>query len=106
MINYQADVCTDRYIVSIEGHAGYAPKGSDIVCAASSALAFALLEAVKRMDEGGEVSNLFHSVTNGSFQIDFTVKDFAGEKAEAIVDTITDAFLMLEEHYPEYVMVS
>lgn len=34
--------------VSLSGHAGYAPAGQDIVCAAVSALVFALAEAAEQ----------------------------------------------------------
>ncbi|MBR6917908.1 MAG: ribosomal-processing cysteine protease Prp, partial [Clostridia bacterium] len=42
MINYQCDLCSDRYIVSIEGHSNAAPAGEDIICAAASALALTM----------------------------------------------------------------
>lgn len=34
--------------LSLTGHAGYAPRGEDIVCAAVSALVFALVEAAQQ----------------------------------------------------------
>ena len=37
--------------VTVMGHAGYAPKGQDIVCAAASALVFALIGSLAA---GGE----------------------------------------------------
>jgi len=36
--------------VSLTGHAGYAPAGQDIVCAAVSALVFALVSAAEEDD--------------------------------------------------------
>ena len=105
MICYQSDVCTDRFIISIEGHAGAAPEGSDIVCSAASILALALAGAVERLDGEGEISHCSSSVSKGSVQLDFTVKERALEKARAIVDTVTDGYLMLEENYPEFVSV-
>ena len=41
--------------VTLRGHAGYAPPGEDIVCAAASALAFALIGA---MEEKGLLREL------------------------------------------------
>lgn len=38
--------------LTVEGHAGYAPKGQDIVCAAVSALMYALIGA---LEETGNV---------------------------------------------------
>ena len=34
--------------VTVTGHAGYAPKGQDIVCAAASALVFALIGSLRQ----------------------------------------------------------
>ena len=34
--------------VTVMGHAGYAPKGQDIVCAAASALVFALIGSLRQ----------------------------------------------------------
>ena len=33
--------------VTVMGHAGYAPKGQDIVCAAASALVFSLIGSIR-----------------------------------------------------------
>ena len=105
MINYQSDVCTDRFIISIEGHAGAAPEGCDIVCSAASILALTLVGAVERLDAEGDVTHVSSSVSKGSVQLDFTVKERALEKVSAIVNTVTDGYLMLEENYPEFVSV-
>ncbi len=105
MINYESDVCSDRFIISIEGHAGAAPEGKDIVCAAASILALALVEGALRLDESGSLEHFSRSVAKGSVEVDFTVKDWARERAESLVDTVTGGFLMLEEHYPEFVSV-
>ncbi len=37
--------------VTVMGHAGYAPKGQDIVCAAASALVFALIGALEEKEQ-------------------------------------------------------
>lgn len=105
MINYQSDVCSDRFIISIEGHSGVAPVGHDIICAAASGLALTLVEAFKKLDEEGELSHFYYSVSKGAVALDATVKARAGERAATIAETITDGFLLLEEHYPEQVSV-
>ncbi len=106
MINYQYDLCTDRYIVSVEGHANYAPEGSDIVCAAASALALTLTEAVYDFDKAGDISSFSHSIEKGELTLDFTVKHDALERVGAVVEAITGGFLLLEENYPDCVCVT
>ena len=105
MVTYQSDICSNRFIISVDGHAGAAPVGSDIVCSAVSILALSLVEAAKKLDSEGELTSLYHSVSKGSVQLDFTVKERALERAKTVVDVMTDAFLLLEEHYPECVCV-
>lgn len=41
--------------VTVMGHAGYAPKGQDIVCAAASALVFALIGSLRQEENLREV---------------------------------------------------
>ena len=106
MISFQSDVCLDRIIVEVEGHSGAAPRGSDIVCAAASALVFSLLEAFRLLDEDGGVESSSRSVSSGDVRRDMTVKEEAKERACAILDTVRCGFLLLEEHYPENVSVS
>ena len=36
--------------VTLSGHAGFAPRGQDIVCAAASALVYALIGALEEQD--------------------------------------------------------
>lgn len=36
--------------LTLDGHAGFAPRGGDIVCAAVSALAYALIGALEQQD--------------------------------------------------------
>ena len=105
MISVSCDRCTDRYIISVDGHAGHSEDGNDIVCAAASVLAFTLYRAVKMLDEEGEISLFSHSISKGDAEFDFTVKEWAIEKAQAVVDSIIEGYLLLEENYPECVQV-
>ena len=41
--------------LTVEGHAGYAPKGQDIVCAAVSALVYALIGTLEETENAAEV---------------------------------------------------
>ena len=41
--------------VTVMGHAGYAPKGQDIVCAAASALVFSLIGSLRQEENLREV---------------------------------------------------
>ena len=105
MITFQSDVCAGRIIVALDGHSGAAPRGSDIVCAAASVLAFTLIEAFRRLDEEGGVENFSRCAESGCVRLDVTVKECAWESAQTVLNTVRDGFLLLEEHYPENVSV-
>ena len=92
-------------MVSVEGHAGYAAEGSDIVCAAASMLAFTLIEAIKNLDRKGMLESFYSSVYKGSIQLDFTVKEGSKECAEAVLESIAGGFALLSDNYPDYVGV-
>lgn len=106
MITYSHDVyCDNRFMVSIEGHAGYAAEGADIVCAAASMLAFTLVEAIKNLDKKGMLESFYRSVYKGSIQLDFTVKEGSKECAEAVIESLACGFALLSDNYPDYVEV-
>ena len=85
---------TDRYI-EIKGHSGYAPMGSDIVCAAISTLAqatFNYLDVtsnnVTSSERDGELTIILHKVNK------------TGEK---IIQAFSDMVDDLSSQYPEYI---
>jgi len=47
--------------IEFRGHAGFAPAGKDIVCAAVSVLASELIFAAEQARAGGEICDLTHS---------------------------------------------
>ena len=84
----------DRYI-EIVGHSGYAPAGSDIVCAAISTLSqatFNYLEATSNEvmcgEHDGEFIILFHKVNKAG---------------KAIIKAFSDMVDDLSSQYPEYI---
>ena len=106
MINYCVrELEGDRFVVWIDGHADSAPPGDDLVCAAASALAVALTEAVRRLDDEGRAEMTSICGDDGHLQIDFTVAEGEQERALGIINTVTDAFLWLENGYPDCVCV-
>lgn len=80
--------------VTVEGHAGYAPAGQDIVCAAASALLYALLGV---LEEKGAVKEAI--IRPGYATI------AAGEGGEAALELVRCGFAQLSGRYPDYVRV-
>ena len=85
--------------IQIEGHAGYAPKGSDIVCAAVSALYQTMVQTIQTRSYG----ELKHIRSNDGFE-HIIIRDITREGVGAIMAFITGC----EEiaiAYPDYVSV-
>ena len=100
MIEVQIKPCS----IHIEGHAGYAERGKDIVCSASSALLYTLESALERYEDMKlcEVHKTFYS---GYAHID--AEPIA--TGEAIVseafNIIADGYRVLRDSYPDHVKI-
>lgn len=79
--------------LTLEGHAGYAPAGQDIVCAAVSALVLALVE---RMQEKNLVRELI--MRPGYVRI-------AVRGAERETEMVKCGLRQLQRRFPQYVEV-
>lgn len=102
MINIEILNDDEEFHCKITGHAGYAERGKDIVCAAVSILSFTLYEFVLKHEE--MVKELHAETGDGKFKISFLYKDknFFQSVLEAFVLGIT----RVSENYKDYVKVS
>ena len=91
-ITYNGD-----FSITIDGHSGYAERGHDIVCAAVSALWFALKAAV--MQRG----NVFCDEKDGHAALSCIPREECEHDVRVIFDTVTSAMKALAESYSEYV---
>lgn len=88
--------------LTMDGHAGYADAGSDIVCAAASILAYTAASRLREITggDGLEVSlepGKAHIFADATWQI---ISD-----CRAVMDTISAGFTLLAGKYPEHVSV-
>ena len=89
------------------GHAGYAPKGQDIVCAGVSALCMALLARLEALRDEGILRQVRTHVSDGEVCAEaFT----DGDTLNALLvrhtfETVLAGFQTLEETYPDCVRV-
>lgn len=90
------------FIMRIEGHAGYAASGSDIVCAAASMLCGAL-EQVLVQEKVDERCSYFSDIECGRFCAAFQAREGHEERVLAIYDTIAAGFMLLAHNYPDCV---
>ena len=83
-----------------EGHAGYAAKGKDIVCAGVSALYGALIESLNDAEERGE-GKLFWNDKTG--EVRFEALEVASERIRTIFETIWCGLRLMQSHYENHV---
>lgn len=95
------------YEFECAGHAGYAEKGKDIVCAGISALCMALTHRLSELaDECVATIEEYH-VSDGELVLRFSPLDGKADELiiENMLDTVMAGFRALEWEYPEYVFV-
>ena len=83
---------------TVKGHAGFAPSGQDIVCAAASFFAISCcnaLESVAHIRTETRMKDGFLSVK--------LLED--NNEAQVIIDVLRQGFRDLREQYPEYVSI-
>ena len=95
MIKIHAD--KKSLCIRITGHAGYAPKGQDIVCAAVSALVYAYVEELMKLGIGG--------VLRDDEEMLATAPMLQPEKARIAFDMAVGGFEFLNINYASYIQL-
>lgn len=81
-----------------EGHAGYAPKGQDIVCAAVSTLMQALAFSVNDREDGSAVAS-----SSGAAGTYLELQARATPENRAKLELVTDGLELVAQLYPKFV---
>ena len=87
-----------KWHLRIEGHAGSAPKGEDLVCAGVSALGFALLLAAGDYD-----ADVVTDAETGVMDVRCRPGPIECPMVETMLDTIAGGLELLAGQYPEFV---
>ena len=85
--------------VKVDGHAGYAPIGYDIVCAAVSALTETLIASLEELTENRI------SVEEGKGFVHLRFRDEPDHEAVVLMDAFQIGVDGIAALYPEYVQV-
>lgn len=92
--------------LSMAGHAGAAPKGQDIVCAAATMLMYTAAQAALDMGSRGELqTSPSVKLDDGSAGVAFRPKEEAMEKGRLVLDVIRRGLEVLGKRYPENVAI-
>ena len=89
-----------NYCMDMKGHAKFAQKGEDLVCAALSVLMFTLEEAV---EDHRETLLPTISHTDGEIRIQCRPKDKHRKTCRTIFQTIYAGCELMASRFPEYV---
>lgn len=84
--------------ITVSGHAEYAPRGQDIVCAGISALTQALVKSI----EGLTNDKIEYGVSPGRVDIHY---GNLSEKSQTLVDSFFVGISTIASEYPDYVRV-
>ncbi|SMB92830.1 hypothetical protein SAMN00808754_0719 [Thermanaeromonas toyohensis ToBE] len=87
----------------ITGHAGYAPRGQDIVCAAVSALAQAAVLGLEEFLSRKPAAEIRKGKLHCQLAQDLSPQDW--ERAEAILGTLKLGLEAIKESYPQYIKI-
>ncbi len=91
-----------------EGHAGYAPKGKDIVCAGISALCTALVRRLEEMSLAGMVHLTRCDIADGELTLVAETEEGAKMSELRLRDTFATVLAgldALEEDYADYIEI-
>lgn len=92
--------------LSMAGHAGAAPKGQDIVCAAATMLMYTIAQAALDMGSLGELERPpTVMLDDGDAGVAFRPKAEAMEKGRLVLDVIRRGLEVLGKRYPENVAI-
>lgn len=84
--------------IKIEGHAGYAEAGKDIVCAGVTVLTENLIESI----EGLTADKIQYEISPG--KVDIHYKDLSGV-GKLLVDSFFLGICSIEQDFPEYIKI-
>ena len=89
--------------IRIQGHAGYAPAGEDIVCAATSMLGALLEETLLRENTQGGLRFLSVQKSNGVLELDFSPTLSGWSRLSPVLEAVEHVVRLLADQYRSYV---
>ena len=95
MINADFSRCDDRFLLTVNGHAGYSRSGDDIICAAVSGIVYALVGYLANECEGVRISALRQGLASVE----------CGSDGDAAMRMAYIGLLQLAITYPDFVRV-
>lgn len=90
--------------MTLEGHAGAAPKGEDLVCASATMLAYTAAQAVKFLDDTGKLKMKPKiEIAEGKAKVVATPTEEAYAETLCAFWTVQCGIHVLAHNYPQFV---
>lgn len=89
--------------VTVRGHAGTAPAGQDLVCAAVSTLTYTLAVNVKQLHRWKKVTKPKIRLENGDAEISCVPAEACRSMVKDVFEAVCIGFALLAEKYPDAV---
>ena len=103
MIRVQYDARKLR--LSVSGHAGAAPKGQDLVCAAATTLVYTAAQMLRAAEEEGLAEDVRFWTDDGKADLMAKAKPGTERELGGRMEAICIGFRMLEKNYPKFLQV-
>ena len=99
-------VFCDGTALTLQGHAGAAPYGQDLVCAAATGLVYALAQRLTELDAQGAFKKPPEvTLEPGDARIHVLPREGYAAQVEEDFRLISGGLRLLQKHYPEQVAV-
>lgn len=105
MIRIELRKAGSGYACRAAGHAGYGPAGSDIVCAAVSALLWTLLMGWERLEKEKRGAIAARVMNPGQADLRFYARDGEEQGAGDLFHAVEDGLMLIHQEYPECVVI-
>ena len=93
--------------LELQGHAGAAPYGQDLVCAAVSALVYALAQRLTELESRGALEKPpVIELSSGAARIEAAAGEDSGGQLQEDFRLIESGLKLLAHHYPEQIEVT
>lgn len=91
-------------VLVLEGHAGSAPEGEDLICAAASILAYTAAQEVREMEKAGKLRKRPRvELAKGLCRVTCTPRTEAQSEALHTYKVVQTGLRLLAESFPEQV---
>jgi uncharacterized protein YsxB (DUF464 family) len=103
-INIKRNYKNEIVKFSLDGHAGYAESGNDIVCAAVSAITNMIIIGFERLN----IMPIYEKDDNGylSFELPDNLSKEQNDKIQYLLDCMTEEFMDIQTNYMKNVKVN